>query len=383
MYWGGQSTFLLGLCTAARHLPARRHMDDAADKENLHKESTAARTLVQASVVALLALAVLLLLRAAEAFLAVFGGVLFAILFNSAARWIQSRTPMPYSLALALSAGMPALLLGLGLSFGASAIADQAAELAKRVPEAAQRLEENLRQWSLTNQLLEQQERLKSLMPEGSKAAGALGGFFSSSFGALGNFVIALAVGLFLAINPSLYVNGLVHLFPLSKRPRARDVLEAVGSSLKLWLAAKFAAMLAIGVLTTVGLWLLSIELALVLGFVAAVLSFVPNFGPIIALIPAALMGLMNGPEKMLYVVLLYMGIQALESYVLTPILQQRMVDLPPALTIIVQVLMGVVVGVMGLIFAAPLTAAAMVMVQMWYIQDILGDRQMAGHRPV
>lgn len=341
----------------------------------MNRESTAANTLVQISVVALVVLAVLLLLRAAEAFLAIFGGVLFAILFNSAAKWVRAKTGMPYVVSLAVSVGVPALLLGLGLSLGASAVAEQAAELTKRVPEAARQFEESLRQWSLTNLLLEQQERIKSLVPEGSEAAGALGGFFSSSFGALGNFVIALAVGLFLAIDPPMYLNGVMRLVPISKRDRTREVLEAVGSALKSWLAAKLAAMLAIGVLTTIGLWLLSVDLALVLGLVAALLSFIPNVGPIIALIPAALIALLDGPEKMLYVVLLYMGIQAVESYVLTPILQQRLVDLPPGLTIVAQVLLGVVAGAMGLIFAAPLTAAAMVMVQMWYVQDALGDR--------
>lgn len=328
---------------------------------------------------AFVVLAVWLLLSATEAFLAIFGGVLFAILFNSAAKWVCSRTGLPYSVALGLSVGVPALLLGLGLSFGASAVSDQASELVERVPEAASQFRDKLRDWRFTNLLLEQQERLQSLMPEGSAAAGALGGFFSSSFGALGNIVITLAVGLFLAINPPLYLDGLLHLVPLGKRDRTREVLDAVGSSLKSWLVAKLVAMLAIGVLTTIGLWLLSIDLALVLGLVAAVLSFIPNVGPIIALVPAALIGLLDGPQKMLYVVALYMGIQAVESYLLTPFLQQRLVSLPPALTLVAQVLMGVVAGAMGLLFAAPLTAAGMVMVQMWYVQDTLGDRQIAG----
>lgn len=329
--------------------------------------------------VALVVLAVLLLLRAAEAFFAIFGGLLFAIMFNSVAKWVRARTGMPYGVSLALSVVVPTLLLGVAIAFGASAMADQASELGKRIPEAARQLEDSLRQWRLTHQLLEQKERIRSLLPEGSEAAGALGGFFSSSFGALGNLVIALVVGLFLAIDPPMYVNGLMHLVPVGKRDRAREVLNAVGSSLRSWLAAKLAAMLVIGAMTTIGLWLMSIDLALVLGIVAALLSFIPNFGPIIALVPAALIGLLDGPEKMLYVVILYMGIQALESYVLTPILQQRMVDLPPALTIVVQVLLGVVAGAMGLIFAAPLTAAGMVMIQKWYVQDVLGDRPPTG----
>jgi predicted PurR-regulated permease PerM len=75
------------------------------------------------------------------------------------------------------------------------------------------------------------------------------------------------------------------------------------------------------------------------------------------------------------------METQALESDVLTPILQQRMVNLPPVLTIAVQVLLGVVAGAMGLIFAAPLTAAGMVAIQKWYVQDVLGDRQLVDQK--
>jgi predicted PurR-regulated permease PerM len=134
--------------------------------------------------------------------------------------------------------------------------------------------------------------------------------------------------------------------------------------------------MMTIGVLTTLGLWVLGIDLALVLGVLAALLSFIPNIGPLIALIPAALIGLFGGPDMLLYVIALYAGIQMVESYVLTPVLQQSMVDLPPARTLGMQVVLGVLAGALGLILAAPLTAVAMVVVSMWYVQDVLGDRR-------
>ncbi len=341
----------------------------------MNREGIAAKTIVQASVVALVVLAVMLLLRAGEAFLAIFAGVLFAILFDGMASWIRCRTGMPYSAALAAAIIGPMLLLAGGFWFAAPAVSDQAAQLVDRVPEALRQLQEQMRDWKWTDQLLDRKDEVKTLLPDGPEAAGAVGSFFSSGFGALGNFVIALAVGLFLAIRPQLYVNGLIQLFPIRNRARAQEVLAEVAGSLRSWLAAKLTAMLAIGVLTTVGLWLIGIDLALVLGLVAALLSFIPNIGPIIALVPAALIGLVDGPDKLLYVVILYMGIQTVESYVLTPLLQQRMVDLPPALTLGVQVLLGVVAGAMGLILAAPLAAAGMVIVQMWYVQDTLGDR--------
>lgn len=339
-------------------------------------ERLAARTLIQASVAALVVLSVLLVLRAGEAFLAIFGGILLAILFNGTAHWVRDRTGMPYGIALAASILLPLLLLGAGSWFAAPAISEQAGQLTERIPAAVKQLRSTLQQWAWTERLFEEKARLKAFLPDGENAAGMIGGFFSSTFGALGNLVIALAVGLFLASAPKGYVDGLMRLVPLGRRARTREVLEAVQSSLGSWLIAKLAAMLAIGVLTTLGLWLIGIDLALILGVVAALLSFIPNVGPIIALVPAALVGLVDGLDTLLYVVILYVGIQTVESYGLTPLLQQRLVQLPPALTIGVQVVLSVVAGALGLIFAAPLTAAGMVMIRMWYVEDLLGDRE-------
>jgi predicted PurR-regulated permease PerM len=97
-------------------------------------------------------------------------------------------------------------------------------------------------------------------------------------------------------------------------------VLEATGDALGSWLIAKLTTMAVIGVLTALGLWLLGIDLALVLGVIAALLSFIPNFGPIASVIPAALIALATGPDKALYVLLPYAAVQTLESYLLIPI---------------------------------------------------------------
>ena len=108
---------------------------------------------------------------------------------------------------------------------------------------------------------------------------------------------------------------------------------------------------------------------------IAAMLSFIPNVGSILALVSAVLIARVAGPGEMLYVVTLYVGVQIVESYVLTPYLQQKMVESPPALTAGMQVLLGVLAGALGVILATPLTAVAMVMTRMWYAEDLLGDR--------
>jgi predicted PurR-regulated permease PerM len=130
--------------------------------------------------------------------------------------------------------------------------------------------------------------------------------------------------------------------------------------------------MLVIALLTTAGLWLLSVPLAPILALIAGLLNFIPNFGPIVALVPALLLGLTKGFDTALWVIGLYTGIQLVESYVLTPYIQQRAISMPPALLITTQVILGVMLGFLGLLLATPLTAAAMVLVRRLYIEDFL-----------
>ncbi|GAB3550180.1 AI-2E family transporter [Noviherbaspirillum agri] len=338
-------------------------------------KEVATETLIRATVVAAVALITLLILYASEIFLVVFAGMLLAILFRAMSNWIARWTGLADKWATAIALLTPFLLLGLFFWYIAPDVSDQASELADRVPKAFRQLQEQLLQYDWANRIMEQQGKLQDAMPSGSKAVSLFTKFFSSTFGAIGNLVIALAIGIFLSINPQTYVGGLMHLVPLDKRRRAGEVLEATRSTLASWLTAKLIEMAVIGVLTTIGLWIIGIDLALVLGIIAALLSFIPNIGPIISVIPALLIALVDGFDQVLYVIALYAGIQTVESYILTPLLQQHMVDLPPALTVGMQVLGGFLAGALGVILATPLTAAAMVMIRMWYVEDMLGDR--------
>jgi predicted PurR-regulated permease PerM len=114
--------------------------------------------------------------------------------------------------------------------------------------------------------------------------------------------------------------------------------------------------------------------LALTLGLLAGLLSFIPNIGPILSFVPAGLLAIPQGFSQVLYVGLLYIGIQTVESYVITPPMQRRMVSLPPALTISAQVILGVLFGFLGLLLATPLAAAVLVLVKMLYLEDVLGE---------
>ena len=157
--------------------------------------------------------------------------------------------------------------------------------------------------------------------------------------------LIVLFLGIYFALDYDKYVGGCVRLAPVTRRERLREVLGEVHQTLRWWLLGKVVAMLIVGVLTSVGLVALGVPLAAALGVIAALLTFVPNFGPVISAVPAVLLGFVQSPTTALYVVILYLAIQTVESYLITPLIQQRTVSLPPGLTISAQIGMGILFG--------------------------------------
>ena len=133
-----------------------------------------------------------------------------------------------------------------------------------------------------------------------------------------------------------------------------------------------------IGVLTTVGLWIMGIPLALALGIIAAIFTFIPNIGPVLSAIPAVLLGLIDSPQQALYIAALYVGIQTVESLMITPLIQRKTVSLPPALTLSAQVLLGVILGGLGVALATPMAAAALVLTRMLYVDDTQTDASLS-----
>jgi len=153
--------------------------------------------------------------------------------------------------------------------------------------------------------------------------------------------VIILFVGIYFAASPTLYIEGFIKLIPQGRRTRIRDVLHQIGRTLARWLIGKSLSMLIVGVLTASCLSLLGVPLALILGIIAGLLDFIPYFGLIMADVPAVLIAFSISPHLALYTILLLTAIQLAEGYVLLPMIEAKTVSLPPALTIVMQLLFG------------------------------------------
>jgi predicted PurR-regulated permease PerM len=274
---------------------------------------------------------------------------------------------------LALVAGFIALL--------SPSVAEQVGLLRDKIPASVQKVSDYLNQYGWGRTLLENLPSYQSVV-DNINATGLMtrvGGFFTSTIGVLGNIAIVLLLAIYFASEPKMYLVGFVKLFPRERRERVKEVIHGVYQTLRWWLIGKAGSMLFIGLLTWIGLWILGVPLALTLGLLAGLLSFIPNFGPIISAVPAILLAFIDSPITALYVLGLFVLVQLIESNIVTPFIERETVELPPALTITFQLALGVLVGGLGLVLATPLLAAVVVAVQMLYIEDVLGDASTAG----
>ena len=334
----------------------------------------AARVITASTIfIALLALA-LFLWYSIPVLLLIFAGILIAILLRGLADWVSDYTRLPHAASLAI---VLLVLIGSLVALvwaGAPRLAEQVGQMADRLPQAIEDLRQKIVSTRVGGMLLKQAPQFNALMSGRADLLGSVTGVVSSTLGAIVSLMVVLFTGFFLAANPRMYVRGVVHVVPPARRQRMAEVLGAIGYTLKWWMIGQAVDMVVIGVATATGLWMLGVPLALLLGTITALFNFIPNFGPLFGLIPAVLLSV-DDPHKVVSVIVLFVVLQNLEGYLLMPAIQNRAVDLPNAVTIIAQVLMGILAGGIGLALAAPLAASVMVAVKMLYVEDALGDR--------
>jgi predicted PurR-regulated permease PerM len=190
------------------------------------------------------------------------------------------------------------------------------------------------------------------------------------------SLIISIFLSLYLLAEPRKYEDGMIKLFPLWYRMRVRFIVDRIDFTLRTWIQGQLLLMIAVGFLTWFGLTLLGLNQALALGVLAGLFSFVPNFGPIAALIPSVAVAIVQVPQNIGWVILIIYGASFLQSQVIAPLLFKESINLPPVLVLIGQIFAAVFLGFIGLMLAVPLMAILMILVQEVYIKDILGDTE-------
>lgn len=303
----------------------------------------------------------------------IFGGILLAVLLSGASNWLHAKTRLPRGWSLA-TVCLGILLFGGGFVWLIGPqVAEQFRDLSEALPAAVETVEDWLTEWSWGETIIEEAPDAEEIVRDRGVRTYVTGAFMAFFDGVV-YLVLILFIGLYAAAKPSLYVDNAIRLFPFSYRDRAREVLARLAQSIRYWFLGQFMAMTIVGILTTVGLMLLGMPMALALGLLTGIFEFVPYLGPILAAIPVILIALLQSPEMALYVTLFFVGVQQVEGYLISPLVQQFAVSLPPALLIIGQIVFGVFGGIIGIMLATPLLLVVIVLVQMLYVEDVLGD---------
>jgi predicted PurR-regulated permease PerM len=301
--------------------------------------------------------------KLSDILLLVFGSILVAVILRAIARPIMAGTSLSERLALLASGLGVAAVLGLtGYLFG-SRISSQLTELAANLPQAMERLTKTVP--SVTD------------LVKGSSVGDLIINAFSwgtTIFGAAATLIVVIVAGIYIAINPDVYRNGFVMLFPLRRQPQIAATLDDAGEALRLWLGGQLLAMILVGALIAAGLALVRVPSALALGLIAGVTEFIPIVGPVIGAVPALLLASTQDWPTVAWTLAVFVVVQQIESNVIMPLVAGRAVALPPAVGLFAVVAIGVLFGPLGLLLGYPLAIVIDTAVRRLYVRETLGE---------
>jgi predicted PurR-regulated permease PerM len=258
------------------------------------------------------------------------------------------------------------LILGVLLWFMGTKIAAQINELSNTLPHTVSAAKASMAKTALGQKILQsfQDDDSHKLMNTAQT-------FFSTSFGVLGDVYIILLLGIFFTASPSLYKNGILLLVPKHKKELGKHVINRISLSLKGWLKGMMVSMLLIFILITVGLTIIGVPVAMVLGLITGILELIPNIGSLIAMIPGVLLAFTISTNTAILVAIFYIVCQTIVANIVTPLIQKRIINMPPAITLVSQLIMGAVSGALGIILAVPLLVIVIILVDELYVKKI------------
>ena len=334
-------------------------------------------------IVAFAALLVLAFEHAATLFL-IFAGILLGVALNAMTTMLGRVVKLPHPLRLTIVCLVLASLFSGAVYFGGATVAEQARTLSDTIKGQLAGVKSFLERNGIDTSYFELGSSGSSTdtsspspgaapthdLPSASTLASSGSAIISQTFklllgtvSAVGNLFIVIFLGLALAAQPGVYRRGLLFMAPARHRARATVIVDRMGETLERWLIAQIITMFTVFVVTYIGLAIIGIPSSFILGLQAGLLTFVPTIGALVAGLIVVLASLATGWAAAASSFVLFLGVHALESYILTPILQREALDIPPATLFSFQILLGVIFGVWGIALALPLVAVLKVII--------------------
>jgi len=342
----------------------------AAEKETeeiIKKELTYLQKVWQTVAIVALLVGIILIARVAfNVLLMMLAGSLIAVYFHGFGDIIQRWTRWKRTWAMTASLLISFLILAALLWFMGTKIQVQIAELSNTLPHTVSTFKAKLGETPVGQKVLESVSGDKT-----DNLMNTVQTFLGTSFGVLGDIYIILLLGVFFTASPSIYKNGILLVVPKPKKELAKHIMNRISLSLKGWLKGMMVSIVLITVLISVALTIIGLPMTMVLGLITGILELVPNLGSLLAMIPGVLLALTISTNMAIVVALVYIISQTITANIVTPLIQKKIINLPPALTLVSQLIMGTLSGALGIILAVPLLAIIIILIDELYVKKI------------
>lgn len=336
----------------------------------LRPDDKDARFVRRVLIVAAIAGVLWALLRAGDMLILAFGSSLGAIAIHAIAEGYEKRLRFPEKPALgAAMITALAIVAFLFWLFGVQ-FAPQINLLVARVPGMLDQLAGWLSQSPVGAKLVSAVEAAYA----GSKAAQDVGGLAEGAGTLLLNVILLIVGALFFAVDPGVYRRGLLMLVPRPQRPAFADALDDVADTLRLWLRTQLILMTTMGVLVGIGLWLAGVPSSAALGLLAGLSEFVPYIGPTAAMLPALGLAATQSTPAVIGTLVTYAVVRLIQSNFITPFVQHRVIDIPPAVTLFSIIGIGIVFGLYALFFSAAMLVVIFTLIRTLYLREMIGE---------
>lgn len=303
----------------------------------------------------------------------VFLSFILSLFIRSITDTFEVRFRMPRVLALIL--GILGLLLFLFLPFLAISVPfiDQSQKLLQDLPSLMDAAQDLFNKLILRFPSLSAQIPLDKLIQTISSFTENIltnsFGYVATAAGSIGNFFLTIALASFFAGNPIEYREFILRFIPPKKHQLYLNTAKEIEISLKHWLVGTFLAILFVGGFMCFFYWIIGLDYFIIFGIAAGFLEIIPYIGPTLGATAPLLYALIQSPEKVIWILVIYVAIQFIESYFFIPFIMRKQINLPPAVSILAIIIFGKLLGFLGILIGVPLVTTIIILVEKIFFQ--------------
>jgi len=320
-------------------------------------------------VIVLLALTYAIYL-AGDLLILAFGSMLGAVAIHAAADLYHEKLHIPERGAVALGMASGILLVAFLIWLFTVQFGQQISTLVTQLPHIVQQWEAQLSQSPVGSKVVDSVQAAFA----GSKVSQEISSVAFGSIELILNFIVLIIGSLFFAANPAIYERGFLLLIPRDKRPAMHDALDDLAHTLRLWLRAQLILMATMGILVGIGLYITGVPSSAALGLLAAISEFIPYVGPTAAMLPALGLAATRGAGEVGGALATYAIVRLIQTNFITPYVQNRVIDIPPAITLFAILSIGYIFGLFGLFFSAAILVTVFTLIRSLYLREVLGE---------